>query len=172
MFHQPLKKTLLERIRLSVAAMLPDDWQHEVRFHEVADRMTMVVETITWGREIVTEGETVTIPASAWDAVKEAMNRYLGAIDRWYQNEGLRPVPWRFRVQGKQIRVKQVHHVCPHIGGDWEGHIRYLLVPENRNAHEHRVMERIRYLVGQPLNQYESGEARFHEIQHHFRGLR
>jgi hypothetical protein len=173
LFSPSLKKTLLERIKLSVGTMLPDDWNHEVRFHEVADRLTMIVESITWGREIVTEGEVVIVPATAWDAVKEAMNRCLGALNRWYEGEGIRTFPWRFKVRGREIRTRMVHHVCPHIGKEWADHVRYLIVPEGRNAREHRAFERIRYLIQAPLEPaFGCAESRLYEIQHIFRGLR
>jgi hypothetical protein len=155
------KRDILERIKLNMAAALPEDWVHETKFHEIAGLMTMIVETITFGREITDEQERVTVPATAWDAVKTMLNDWLGRTR----------LRWRFRVMGREVVTRRTYHVCPHIGGDWKDHIRYVSLP-SQDPHEHRVLEHIRYLLGQPLERHESELSRMYQLQHMFRNLR
>lgn len=143
---------MLEQLRFSIASQLPPDWYHETKFRDVADQVTFIVETITRGREIVDEQERVTVPATAWDAVKTLLNERFG---------------WRLKVQGREVVTKRVYHVCPHVGGEWKDHIRYVCL-DGRRTPESRATEYIRHLLDQPMGYFESAESRLDQIRQLF----
>jgi hypothetical protein len=161
---------MLDQLRLSIASQLPPDWCHETRFSTVADLTTLIVETITYGREITDEQERVSVPASAWDSVKVLLNERLLGLDRWLHKKGLPLLRWRFRVQGREIVTKRVYHVCPHVGGEWKDHIRYVCIA-GRSSRESRVLEHVRYLLAQPLNRFDHAETRLSQLKQMFQAV-
>jgi hypothetical protein len=122
-----LQRLTLEKLQVRAQARISrailDDMKVEILSDLLADQLSMSLRTFMWGNQISCETKERPIPATWWDAFKEAY------FPEWLER--------RFFVRYDTTTIEtKFMHVCPHLNiaarDEERFHMQFLTPPDQR----------------------------------------